>query len=129
VTAIAKFLGIRGFVALGFAIALGVVMWRADAISGQRDHYRDAYSMEQARHAVTRQSVEALTTAVEDLNEQAEQRAEAFAEAQELAEKREKELERARRSSDATIASLRQLAAREGQCATPSDLAELAEGL
>lgn len=128
-TAAWKLLGIRGSIAVAFAIALGIVAWRADAISGQRDHYRDAYSMEQARHAVTRQSVDTLEAVIADLNEQAEKRAEAYAEAQEMAQEREKELAAARRSSDATIARLRELAEREGECAVPDDLRELAEGL
>lgn len=38
--AIWKVIGIRGSVAIGLAIALGVVMWRADAISGQRDEWQ-----------------------------------------------------------------------------------------
>lgn len=32
-----NFLGIRGLIALGLAVALAAVMWRADRISGQRD--------------------------------------------------------------------------------------------
>lgn len=120
---------VTGGIALALAIALGVVIWRADAIAGQRDHYRDAYSMEMARHSVTRQSVATLTKAIEDQNELAEQRAAAFAEAQEMAEEREKELAGLRNSSNATIARLRALSGREGQCAVPDDLRDLAEGL
>ena len=110
-------------------IALGVVMWRADAISADREKLRNALATEQARHAVTRQSVGTLEAVIADLNEQAEQRAEAFAEAQELAKEREKELERARRSSDAAIARLRALSQREGVCAVPDELRDLAGGL
>lgn len=116
-------------VGLALAAALGVVMWRADVISGERDDLRDALAMEQAKHAVTRQSVATLEETIEDLNAQAEQRAQAYAEAQQLAQEREKELAAARRSSNAVIARLRELAKREGQCAVPDDLRELAEGL
>jgi cell division protein FtsB len=120
---------IAGGIALALAIALGVVMWRADAISDDRERLRNALATEEARHAVTRQSVGTLEAVIADLNEQAEQRAEVFAEAQELAQEREKELAAARIGSERVIARLRALAATKGQCAVPDDLRELADGL
>lgn len=53
-------LGIKGIVALGLVIALGVVMWRADAISEDREALRNDLAAERAGHAITRQSVETL---------------------------------------------------------------------
>lgn len=55
-------IGLRGFIAIGLALALGVTMWRADTISGQRDDLIASLATEEARHAVTRQSVETLST-------------------------------------------------------------------
>ena len=46
--------------ALALLVALGVVMWRADAISADREALRDKLALSEARHAVTRQSVETL---------------------------------------------------------------------
>lgn len=117
----------------GVTVALllfaGIQTWRLSNAKGDLEDKRNELATCEARHAVTRQSVETLEAEIADLNEQAEQRAEAFAEAQELAKEREKELERARAGSDAVIKRLRALAAREGQCAVPDDLRELAEGL
>lgn len=130
-TAALQFLGIRGMIAVGLAVALGIVMWRADAISEDRDALRDSLAQEEARHAVTRQSVGTLEAVIEDLNEQAEQRAEAFAEAQELAKERDKELARLAKSSNAKIERLRRIAERgsNGSCEVPADLARELEGL
>jgi cell division protein FtsB len=46
--------------AVALALALAVVMWRADAISAQRDDLRADLATCEARHAVTRQSVATL---------------------------------------------------------------------
>lgn len=134
-------------VAIALAIALGIAVMRADAISAERDDLREfqVLVVDATRNAsgqtelaadqvplqitMLGQGVERLEAAIADLNEQAEQRASAFAEAQEMAKERDKELARARRSSNAVIARLRELSQREGQCAVPDDLRELAEGL
>lgn len=55
---------IAGGVALAAVAALGVVIWRADAISADRDRLRDKLAGEEARHAVTRQSVLTLESAL-----------------------------------------------------------------
>lgn len=116
--------------ALGVAlVAIGILWWSNNAKADRIEGLQKDLAGEEARHAVTRQSVDALEAVIADLNEQAEQRAAAFAEAQQLAEKRESELAAARRSSDAAIARLRTLSQRAGQCAVPDDLRELAEGL
>ena len=116
--------------ALGIAlVAIGILWWANGAKAERIEGLQKDLAGEEARHAVPRQSVDALEAVIADLNEQAEQRAAAFAEAQEMAEKREGELAAARRSSDAAIARLRALSQREGQCAAPDDLRDLAEGL
>lgn len=46
--------------ALALLVALAVVMWRADAISGQRDAAREAFAMSEAKHTITRQSLDTL---------------------------------------------------------------------
>ncbi|MAO79576.1 MAG: hypothetical protein CMH82_02715 [Nocardioides sp.] len=116
--------------ALGIAlVAIGILWWSNNAKAGHIEGLQKDLAGEEARHAVTRQSVGTLEAVIADLNEQVEQRAAAFAEAQQLAEKRESELAAARRTSDAAIARLRDLARRGGQCAVPDDLRELAEGL
>lgn len=111
------------------ALAVGLLWWSNGRKDDRIDDLTRDLGAETARHAYTRQSVATLEDTIAELNEMAEQRAEAFAEAQELAEKREKELAEARRSSDAVIKRLRALSQREGVCAVPDDLRELAEGL
>lgn len=116
--------------ALGIAlVVIGILWWSNGRKDDRIEGLQKDLAGEEARHAVTRQSVATLEQAIADQNLVIEQRAEAFAEAQQLAEKREKEMEAARRSSDRTIARLRSLAGREGQCAVPDDLRKLAEGL
>lgn len=57
-------IGIKGLISIGLAIALGIVMWRADVISGQRDDLRNKYAGEVARHEITRNSVDTLEQAL-----------------------------------------------------------------
>lgn len=45
------------WVCAGMAVALVVMFWRANAISNDRDRYRDALSSERAQHGVTRASL------------------------------------------------------------------------
>jgi hypothetical protein len=122
-------------------------LWRYDVVSKDRDELqawqtevwgatklaadRPKLAKDQVALQITYlgNGVDLLERTIADLNAQAEQRAEAFAEAQELAAEREKELAGLRRSSDAVVSRLRALSEREGQCAVPDDLRELAEGL
>lgn len=62
--------------ALALAIALGVVMWRADAISAEREALRTKLATEEAQHAVTRQSVATLTVEMQRLVREGEVRKE-----------------------------------------------------
>jgi hypothetical protein len=61
---IASAIGIKGFVIIGMALTLGVVMWRADAISADREEQRNLLAAERANHAVTRASVDTLTASL-----------------------------------------------------------------
>lgn len=138
---------VSGGIIAALLIVLGVVTWRADAISNERDELQ-AWQTEVwgatkiaadrpklGKDHVARQisylgdGIGRLQDAIADMNAQAEQRAEAFAEARELAEKREKELARRERSTDSRIARLRALSKQKGQCAVTDELRELAEGL
>lgn len=51
---------IFGGAALALLIALGVVMWRADAISAQRDALRDKLAVSNAKLAVSNASIATL---------------------------------------------------------------------
>lgn len=107
-------------------------LWaRGSEYRDERDLARAEKAAEVARHAVTRQSVSTLEAVIEDLNERALARAEAYAAAQGVAAKRSAELAKLSQESDKRIAALRQ-AAREqynGDCPVPDAIRELAEGL
>lgn len=119
---IARAVGIKGFVAIGLAVALGIVMWRADAISGQREALRDTLAAERAQHAVTRSSLNTLQRELEKMVRDGELRASRLAEArQEQAERSEALREQAAR--------IRAEAGSGGDpCATPAAVRE-ARGL
>lgn len=74
-------IGLRGFLAIGLTVALAIVMWRADAISEQRENARNALATEIAQHEVSRQSVDALTLEMARLVQEGEARAERVDEA------------------------------------------------
>lgn len=106
--AVFRVIGVRGFIAIGLALALGVAMWRADAISGERDKLRTALAGEQARHAVTRQSLATLQRELDAMVKDGEMRAERLAQA--------------RREAIEATAGLREQAARIGAvAASPGD--------
>jgi hypothetical protein len=67
---------VAGGAALALAIALGVVLWRADAISAQREALRTKLATEEARHAVTRQSAATLSIEMQRLVREGEVRKE-----------------------------------------------------
>ena len=55
-----RFLGIRGCIAVGLAMALAFAMWRADSLSERLDEAKAALAGEQVRHALTRASLAEL---------------------------------------------------------------------
>lgn len=78
---LARAIGVRGFIAIGLAIALGIAMWRADAISADRDDLRDKLAVSEAQHAVTRASLATLERELAEMVRDGELRAERLAEA------------------------------------------------
>ena len=119
-------------IGLAVVLALCAALWvRGNHYKDQRDVARAEVAAEEARHAVTRQSVETLDAVIVDLNNRALARAEAYAEGQAEAQKRSAELAKLSAESDRRIEALRK-AAREqvnGDCPVPANLAELAKGL
>lgn len=119
---IARAIGIKGFVGIGLALALGVVMWRADAISKDREALRNTLATERAEHAVTRLSLDTLQRELEKMVSDGQLRAGRLAEARQEQEQRTEAL----REQAARIAAT---AASGGDpCVTP-DAVRGAEGL
>jgi len=73
---------VSGGIILALLIALGVVMWRADAISADREDLRNKLAAEHANHAVTRQSLAVLENELRQMVEDGQLRASRLAEAQ-----------------------------------------------
>lgn len=67
-TKVYRFLGIRGCIAVGLALALGVALWRADGLADQVDRYRAA---EQAAKAAYRAEVTRRATIAADYEREA----------------------------------------------------------
>lgn len=85
---IASAIGIRGFIAIGMALALGIVMWRANAISNDREELRNTLATERAQHAVTRQSLTTLENELKKMVRDGELRASRLAEARQEQQER-----------------------------------------
>lgn len=118
---IAKAIGIRGFIAIGMAVALGIVMWRADAISSDREALRNTLATERAQHAVTRQSLVTLENELKKMVRDGELRA------QRLTQARQEQQERTEALRE-QAARIRAEGAPEGDCVTP-EAVRGAEGL
>lgn len=61
---------------LALTVALGIVIWRADTISDQRDAALRQVVVEQAQHAVTKASLASLTARMETMVKEGELRRE-----------------------------------------------------
>jgi len=122
---------IFGGLSLVLLLAVIVQTVRLSAANEALEDKRNELATCEAQHAVTRQSVRALESVIEDLNNRALARAEAYAQGIEEAEKRSAELAKLSAESDRRIAELRK-AAREqvnGDCPVPDRLRALAENL
>ena len=122
---------IFGGLAIVLLIAVAVQTVRLSSAQEALETKRNELAAEQARHAVTRQSVDTLDAVIADLNERSLARAEAYAEGQAVAAKRAADLAESRQQSEKQIAELRK-AAREqvnGDCPVPDDIRALAESL
>jgi predicted negative regulator of RcsB-dependent stress response len=121
---VAKAIGLKGFVIIGLLIALGIVIWRADAISADREDQRNKLAAERAQHAVTRNSVDTLTASLAKFvgAGQASRIAQLAA-----IEAQAEDNARLQGQADAIRAEMASLAP-DGRCATPSSIIN-AEGL
>ena len=61
---IASTIGIKGFAMIGLGLALAIVMWRTDAISGQRDHEREQRIAAEYKLGVSNASIATLEEAL-----------------------------------------------------------------
>jgi predicted Holliday junction resolvase-like endonuclease len=80
-----------GIIAL-LLIALSLVIWRADAISEDREHQRNLVAQEKAFHEVTKQSLAALEDELASMVRDGQLRADRLAKAQKVQEERTEEL-------------------------------------
>ena len=129
--------GLLAKIASGIAaaalVALVVVCWRADTISGQRDDARLALVAEKLRHDTTRASVERMYAEIEGMMVAAKQRGIELEQARERVQRNRARLERMTKSSDARIERLLALAknrpADAEVCVVPSELVRELEGM
>jgi outer membrane murein-binding lipoprotein Lpp len=120
-----------GAAALALLLALGIQTFRLAEAHDEIEEQRNKVARCEAQHAVTRQSVSTLEAVIDDLNERALARGEAYAAAKAEAAKAETKLDALAVESDRRISALR-AAAREqynGDCPVPDDVRKLAEGL
>jgi septal ring factor EnvC (AmiA/AmiB activator) len=148
--AILKAIGIRGGLAIGFAIAFGITAWRADVISGERDvlqTWQDDVSAATRLAAGTPdldrddvaeqigflgESVGTLKDAIDTLNADAIARAAELEQSQRDAAREAAMFERAARESDRRISRLTAIASAaqsSGTCEVPEELLDNLEGL
>lgn len=97
---IARAIGIRGFVAIGFAAAFALMWWRAGVWQERAEEQAQAAANEKAAHAVTRASLDNLEQRLAVFIADGDRRSEAAARA--LREQRERSA-----ALDAQIARLR----------------------
>ena len=114
------------------ALVVGCVgfLWlRGSHYRDQRDTARAQVQAVEARLAVSNASVTMLQKAIDQQNAVARQKADEYAAAQRLADKRGAELAVQAKSSDAKIARLQALAKATGNCPVNAETRNLAEGL
>ena len=70
---------------LALIVALGIALWRADAISDERERLRNSLAASEAQHAVTVASLDALSAEMEKMVRDGELRRERLSEALEHA--------------------------------------------
>ena len=119
---IAGMIGVRGFIAIGMALALGIVMWRADAISADREDLRNTLAAERATHAVTRASLATLESELAKMVRDGELRAERLVVALEAQDERSAALR-------AQAERIRAQAGSEGEPCVSPDAVRGASGL
>lgn len=115
---IARAIGIRGFIAIGFAAAFALMWWRAGVWQERAEEQAQAAANERAAHSVTRASLDSLEQRLAVFIADGDRRAEAAARA--LREQRDRSA-----ALDAQIARLRSQAPSAGElerCETPASV-------
>jgi uncharacterized protein HemX len=123
-TAIARMIGVRGFIAIGLALALAFAWWRAGVWQERAEEQAQAVANERAAHSVTRASLDNLEQRLAVFIADGKRRSEAAERAVEAQRERSAAL-------DAQIARMRSqapTAANLERCETPASVIE-AEGL
>jgi uncharacterized protein HemX len=121
---IARMIGIRGFIAIGLALALAFAWWRAGVWQERAEEQAQAAANERAAHSVTRASLDNLEQRLAVFIADGKRRSEAAERAVEAQRERSAAL-------DAQIARLRSQGASAGEierCESPASVIE-AEGL
>jgi uncharacterized protein HemX len=121
---IARLIGIRGFIAIGLALALAFAWWRAGVWQERAEEQAQAAANERAAHSVTRASLDNLEQRLAVFIADGKRRSEAAERAVEVQRERSAAL-------DAQIARLRSQGATAGEverCESPASVIG-AEGL
>lgn len=121
---IASAIGIKGGIIIALCLALGIMWWRADSISGQRDKAVQLAANERAAHAVTRASLDDLQQRLATYIADGKRRSEAAERAVEAQQARSAVLD----AQIARMRSQRPTAVEIERCETPASVIG-AEGL
>lgn len=114
------------------ALIIGALVLLDAHHAAQRDKARAELAAEQARHAVTRQSVETLTVALDAKNRESEARAKAYEESKAANAKAIAELDQRYRATASRVEALRAMAKdfpANPACRAPAALLAQLEGL
>jgi hypothetical protein len=128
---IARLIGIKGFIAIGLALALAG-MWivhKHDA--GTIEALRNKNAATESRLTISNQSIETLKAVIAQKNAEANARADAFKASEKQAQADAQRLARDGVRSQGQIDRLRALAAAEAEkpCPVPGELSDALEGL
>lgn len=128
---IARMIGIKGFVAIGLALALAGMWLLHKHDLGTIEDLRNKNARTEARLVISNQSIETLTATIGTLNAEANARADAFEVSKKQAQVDAERLRRAAERSQGQIDRLRALAAQgaEKPCPVPEVLSDALEGL
>lgn len=121
---IARAIGIRGFIAIGFAAAFALMWWRAGVWQDRAEDQMQAAANERAAHAVTKASLAGLEQRLAAFIADGARRTEAAAEALERQQERSAALD----SQIARLRAVRPSAGEIQRCESPASVRGL-EGL
>lgn len=128
---VSRILGFAVPVALALALALVGFLWlRGSHYRDQRDTARAQVQAVEARLAVSNASIDRLQAVIAENNARIEADAKAYADAKKQASADQVKLAQQAKGSDATIAKLREIAAKPPpECVVPNELHDIARGL